>query len=74
MESMPTAEQGLDTQDDRYAITSVGDEKVVIMGSANSVSQMANSAARHQHPSQPAVFSNDANPIAATHSRPIQYS
>ena len=59
---MPTAEQGLDTQEDRHAITSVDGEKVVIMGSVNSVSQMADSAARRQRPSQPAVFSNDADP------------
>lgn len=59
---MPTAEQGLDTQEDRYAITSVDGEKVVIMGSVNSVSQMADSAARRQRPSQPAVFPNDADP------------
>ena len=44
------------------------------MASVNSVSQMANSAARRQYPSQPAVFSNDAAPIAATHGRPVQYS
>lgn len=74
MESMPTAEQGLDTQEDRYAITSVDDEKVVITGSVNSVSQMANPAARHQRPSQPAVFLNDADPITAAHGRPVQYS
>ena len=45
-----------------------------MMASVNSVSQMANPAARRQRPSQPAVFSNDAAPIAATHSRPVQYS
>lgn len=59
---MPTAEQGLDTQEDRYAMTSVDGEKVVIMGSVNSVLQMADSAARRQRPSQPTVFSNDADP------------
>ena len=63
---MPTVEQGLDTQEDRYAITSADGEKVVMMASVNSVSQMANSAARRQRPSQPAVFSNDVDPIAAT--------
>lgn len=52
----------LDTQEDRYAITSANDEKVVMMASVNSVSQMANPAARRQRPSQPAVFSNDAAP------------
>ena len=34
----------LDTQEDRYAITSANDEKVVMMASVNSVSQMTNSA------------------------------
>lgn len=64
----------LDTQEDRYAITSANDEKVVMMASVNSVSQMANSAARRQRPSQPAVFSNDAALITATHGHPVQYS
>ena len=43
-------------------MTSVDGEKVVIMGSVNSVLQMADSAARRQRPSQPTVFSNDADP------------
>lgn len=34
----------LDTQEDRYAITSANGEKVVMMASVNSVSQMTNSA------------------------------
>lgn len=34
----------LETQEDRYAITSAGDKKVVMMVSVNSVSQMTNSA------------------------------
>ena len=45
-----------------------------MMASVNSVSQMANPAARRHRPSQPAVFSNDAALITATHSRPVQYS
>ena len=34
----------LDTQENRYAITSANDERVVMMASVNSVSQMTNSA------------------------------
>ena len=34
----------LETQEDRYAITSAGDEKIVMMASVNSVSQVTNSA------------------------------
>lgn len=34
----------LETQEDRYAITSAGGEKIVMMASVNSVSQMTNSA------------------------------
>ena len=52
----------LATQEDSYAITSANGEKVVMMASVNSVSQMANPAARRRRPSQPAVFSNDAAP------------
>lgn len=39
-----TLEKDLDTQEDRYVITSVSDAKVVMMASVNSVSQMTNSA------------------------------
>ena len=71
---MPTADQGPNTQEDRCAITSADGEKVVMVVSVSSVSQMTNAAARRQRPSQPAVFSNDAALITATHSRPVQYS
>lgn len=39
-----TLRKNLETQEDRYAITSANDEKVVMMTSVNSVSQMTNSA------------------------------
>lgn len=38
------AAKGLDTQEDRYAITSADGERVIMMASVNSVSQMTNSA------------------------------
>ena len=45
---MPTADQGPNTQEDRCATTSAGGEKVVMVASVSSVSQMTNPAARHR--------------------------
>ena len=72
---MPTAEQGLDTQEDRYAITSTDGEKVVMVASVSSVSQMTNPAARRRHPSPARRCFQTMQPlITATHSRSVQYS
>ena len=59
---MPTADQGPNTQEDRCAITSADGEKVVMVASVSSVSQMTNPAARLHAPATHAAIESDTDP------------